>query len=489
MFKQFLRLEWKSFRRSAAFKANLVFKIFMILGMLYFAAIFAVLGGIAYKALMKGGLEPMPTVSRYLIYYFAFDLAIRYFLQKMPVLNIRPLLVLPIKKATIVHFLMGKTLFSPFNFLHLFFLIPFTIAMLYFGNSIVNTFLWFIAFNALVFCNNFINILINNKNSIFYPVAFVFIGAGLAQYYGYFDLTFYTQPFYLGLFKTYYMFLIPLIVGGILYYSSFVFFKANLNLDSGLSKKTENVSTANYNWLNRFGILGTFLKNDLRLLTRNKRSRGTLIASVVFLLYGLLFFRGTTGLYDRMVFQILAAMFVSGGFLFNYGQFVPSWDSSYYQLMMTQNISYKQYLTSKWWLMVIVTILSTIIASFYLFLGLKIYLIIIAVAIYNIGVNSHLILFSGAYVKTPIDLMTSKAMFGDKQSFNFKTILLSIPKLILPIALFYLGDFIYSENLGLALIAVFGIIGFALRNKVFTWIESVYKAEKYKTIEAYQQKN
>jgi hypothetical protein len=30
--------------------------------------------------------------------------------------------------------------------------------------------------------------------------------------------------------------------------------------------------------------------------------------------------------------------FVSGGFLITFGQFVPSWDSSYYQLMMTQNI-------------------------------------------------------------------------------------------------------------------------------------------------------
>lgn len=488
MLKQFIRLEWKSFFRSAAFKANLVIKILMILGILYFAAIFAILGAIAYPAMVKAELDPMATASRYLIYYFAFDLALRYFLQKMPVINIRPLLVLPIKKSTIVHFLMGKTILSPFNLLHLFFIIPFTVAMLYYGNSILSTFLWFISLNALVICNNFINVLINNKNSIFYPVVIIFILAGLAQYYGYFDLTLYTQPFYYGLFNTYYMFLIPLVVGAFLYYSSFQFFKTNLNLDSELSTKTETVSTVNYNWLNKYGIFGTFLKNDLRLLTRNKRSRGTVIASVIFLFYGLLFFR-EVGLYNSGAMQILGAMMVSGGFLFNYGQFVPSWDSSYYQLMMTQNISYREYLTSKWWLMVVVTILSTILASFYLILGLKVYLIIVAVAIFNIGVNSHLILFSGAYVKTPIDLMTGKAMFGGKQSFNIKTMLLTIPKLLLPLALYYLGDFIYNENLGLVLIVLCGVIGFGFRNKVFTWIERVYKIEKYKTIEAYQQKN
>ncbi len=59
--------------------------------------------------------------------------------------------------------------------------------------------------------------------------------------------------------------------------------------------------------------------------------------------------------------HIFAGIFVSGGFLFTFGQFVPSWDSSYYQLMMTQNIPYKGYLSSKWWLIVIATFVSTII--------------------------------------------------------------------------------------------------------------------------------
>lgn len=489
MFKNFIRLEWKSFIRSAAFKTNLIIKIFMGLGILYFAAIFLIVGALLYKGLLKAELDPMPTVSRFMIYYFAIDLAIRYFLQKMPVINIRPLLVLPIKKSTIIHFLLGKTIISPFNFVHLFFIIPFAASMLYFGNSFINTFLWFISFIALIICNNFLNILINNKSVIFYPVATLFITAAVAQYYNYFDITLYLQPIYYSLFGSYFTFVIPIMAGVLLYYSSFSFFKINLNLDSGISQKSEKISTNEYNWLNKFGTLGTFIKNDIRLLTRNKRSRGTIIASVIFLLYGLLFFRGTTGLYDHMVFQIFAAMFVTGGFLFNYGQFVPSWDSSYYQLMMTQNISYKQYLMSKWWLMVIATVVSTIIASFYLFLGFEIYLLIIVLALYNIGVNSHLVLFSGAYVKTPIDLMTSKAMFGDKQSFNLKTLLLTIPKMVLPPLLYYIGDLILNETLGLLLIAITGLLGFALRDKVFAWIERVYQTEKYKTIEAYKQKN
>jgi hypothetical protein len=51
--------------------------------------------------------------------------------------------------------------------------------------------------------------------------------------------------------------------------------------------------------------------------------------------------------------------------------------------MMTQNIHYKGYLSSKWWLMVIATIVTTTIASFYLYFGMQVYLTIVG-AIYNI---------------------------------------------------------------------------------------------------------
>ena len=56
-------------------------------------------------------------------------------------------------------------------------------------------------------------------------------------------------------------------------------------------------------------------------------------------------------------------LFSSGGFLFMFGSFVPSWDSQYYPLMMTQNIEYKEYLNSKWSLMIIGTVISAILAS------------------------------------------------------------------------------------------------------------------------------
>lgn len=489
MFKHFIRLEWKAFWRSAAFKTNLALRIIMFLVAVYFAVFFIMMGVGLYFLLTELKLDPIPTVNRYMIYYIASDLFIRYFMQKMPVINIKPMLVLPIPRNTIVHFALGKSIISFFNIVHAFFLVPFAITLIYHGYSASHVIPWLFGVYTVLYCGNFINVLINNKDRYFYPAVAIVALFAIAQYFNLYDITDYTAPIFAKLFDNPIYVLIPVIAFAALYWFSFHNFRNQLHLDTGLAKKSEIARTEDFSWLNRFGTLGTFLKNDIRMIKRNKRSKSTVLMSVMFLFYGLLFYTGAIEMYENPAMQVFAGIFVSGGFLFTFGQFVPSWDSSYYQLMMSQNIQYKEYLSSKWWLIVIATVVSALLASFYLVFGWKIYMLILVGAIYNIGVNSHLVLYGGAYVKTPIDLSSTKGAFGDKQAFNIKTLLISVPKLLVPMLLYAAGFYLHSAEVGFILVAAAGVLGFAFRDKMFTIIEKVYRAEKYKTIEAYKQKN
>jgi hypothetical protein len=486
MIKKFLYLEWKAFIRSASFGTNLALKILLGFLAILYSFLLLTVGIGAFYGLKKMNLDPLQVVNKYLVYYFLIDLAIRLLLQKIPVMNIRPLLVLPFKRQTIVNFSIGKTLLSFFNFLHVFFFLPFTIVLLTEGYDVVSVMLWHLAMVALVYSNNFLNIILTNKDNVFAVFTGIVVVMAGFQYYHFFDITTYTAVFFEGLFATKGLFLVPVLVLAGLYYYTFHYLKNNLYLDAGLSTKHEIAKTENLAWLNQFGTLGTFLKNDIKLIKRNKRTRTTVLMSFLFLFYGFLFFRADS--HQPEVMRIFAGIFVSGGFLFTFGQFVPSWDSSYYPLMMSQNISYRGYLSSKWWLVVIATFVSTILASFYLYYGWQIYLTIVVGAIYNIGVNSHLVLLGGAYTKTPIDLAMSKGAFGDKKAFNVNTMLISLPKLLLPILLYWSGSALMNPNLGLVFVAVAGVLGFAFRDKVFSMIEKIYKTEKYKTIEAYKQK-
>lgn len=489
MFKHFINLQWKSFFRSASFKTNLAIKILMGFGALYFIVVFAAMGVGAFFLIEKADMgDPLEVVNKFLIYLFAFDLFIRYMMQKMPVTNIKPLLYLPFKKSQIVNFSLGKTVVSFFNWGYAFFFLPFSIVLLTQGYNPLGVFAWHFGIFALIYCSNFINVTANNMDSVFYPMAVIFIGLGACQYYGWFDITEYTGPFFNNLYYQPWTAIIPWLALIGLYFVAFSYFKKHMYLDAGLKSKHTVAKSEDLAFLDRFGNMGTFLKNDIKLIKRNKRSKTTVMMSVLFLFYGLLFGSGAIEVYDGPVWQIFGGIFVSGGFLFTFGQFVPSWDSSYYQLMMSQNIKYRDYITSKWYLIVIATVISTILASFYLFFGINAYLAILVGAIYNIGVNSHLVLWGGAYIKMPIDLTSNKKAFGDKQAFNMKTMLLSLPKLLLPMLLFGIGYWIFNAMVGYAFVAIAGILGLAFRNKVFTTIEKIYKKEKYKTIHAYKQK-
>jgi len=461
----------------------------MVLGALYFIAVFTFLGIGLYYLLEKNNLDPFATVNRFLLYYVLIDLIIRFFLQKIPVLNIRPLLPLPISKNTIVGYTLGKTIVSFFNWVHLFFLMPFSFVLLSKGFSTIGVVSWSIGILALILVNNFLNILSANKEVLLYGLGFIILSISGLQYFQIIDSTLYTTSFFNILYSSPLSVLLPLLALVILSVITFMFYKRNLSLDAGLSIKQKEAQTENLTWLNQFGTLGTFLKNDIKLIKRNKRSRSTIFMSVLFIFYGLLFFSGSIETYEGPLWRIFAGLFVTGGFLFTFGQFVPSWDSAYYPLMMSQNIQYRDYLNSKWWLMVIATVCSTLLSSFYLYFGWEVYLAIVVGAIYNIGVNAHIVLWAGAYIKTPIDLSKNKNVFGDKQAFNLKSILLTIPKILLPMALYGIGHYLYGPNMGYLIVALAGVMGYAFKNKVFSIIENIYKTEKYKTLAAYKQKN
>src|SRR5690606_14225017 len=170
---------------------------------------------------------------------------------------------------------------------------------------------------------------------------------------------------------------------------------------------------------------------------------------------------------------------ISGGFMMLFGQYVPSWDSSYYPLMMTQNVPYRTYLESKWILMVLATVVSTVIASFYLYFGINTYLTIVAVACYNIGWNCYLSLITGAFVRSKVDLTSSKSAFGDKKAFNIQTLLLSIPTIGIPIFLYWILNHFLEFNYAILIFILIGLLGILVKPLMFHLIEKLYKSQKY----------
>ena len=488
MVSKLIGLEWKAFWRSDSFNMNLALKIILGIAAVFYSLMFLFMGIGAYYALKENGIEPLAAINKFMIYWLAFDLIVKYFFQKLPYMRVQPLLCMPIQKKQIIHYLMGKTLVSFFNIYPAFFFLPFSIILILEGYGFFSVLGWHLAVLALVYGNSLLNLLINNLNAVFVSVIVVFIGFGLLQFYELLDITVYTAPIFQLFYDYPFLGVLLLLWPILLYRANYNYFKPRLNMEDMYKQKAIPLAMTSLQSLNKLGRLGVFLKNDIYLIIRNRRSRMTVLISFFFIFYGF-FFIYNPQFQNINSMKVFVGLFVSGGFMFTFGGFVPSWDSAYYPLMMSQNIRYKDYLASKWWLITLATLISMVLSAFYLFFGWEWYLAILACGIYNIGINVYIVLLSGAYVKTPVDLNSAKKAFGDKKAFNLHTILLAIPKIVFPIAIYYVFYWIFDSTTGFLALMIIGILGLAFKKIAFQLIEKAYKEEKYAAIAAFKQLN
>jgi len=486
---QFFSLEWKQFKRSSFFEKGLAIKIIMILVALYFASIAILTGGGVFFILKKviPDEDPFLVINNYLLYWVLGDLALRFFMQQLPVINIKPMLLLPIKRNSVIQFLLLKTSFSFFNILPLLFFIPLSIVLLTQGYYPLMVLLWFISIVAIGFSINYLNFILNKNNTAFYVVLAIFIATMALQYFGIFDLTPHTGVLFYSFYSLGYTMLIPLLLVALLFKVNYRLLRKNFYIDGAVQSKKQAYTHYNLEFLNRFGTLSTFLKNDIKMITRNARPRQVLFMSFIFLFYGLIFF--TQDSYREMpAVLVFALVFVTGGFLLTFGQLVPSWDSEYYKLMMSQNISYKKYLESKWLLMALGCAVSFILSTPYIYFGWDIFVMIAAGASFNIGLNSFITLFGGALNRVPVELNQKAKAFSNTQGFNPTQFLIGLPKIFGPIVIFYLPYTLIHFNAGLIALAMSGVLGIVFKSHFLNFIEKVYQNNKYKTISAFSEK-
>ncbi|WP_261510346.1 DUF5687 family protein [Chryseobacterium paludis] len=488
MFLRFLRLEIKSFFRGTSVGINMAMKILRFMGILYFMACLA--GG-AFAAFFYVQEElhqdPLKIVSRFLIIGWVVDLIAKYIWQEMPTQNIKPFLTLNIPKKTLVNYMLIKTFLSAFSWLNSLFFITFSIIALFNGYGFLEIFAWFVGISSLFYLNNFINIFFNDKETVAIVVAAIFGIVGVLGYYQIIPVLSYSEMVFYSFFEKPYFAVIALALFLGLWWICFKHVRKEFYLDQGLEAKKTVGKTENIAFLNKYGALGTFINNDIKMLRRNKVTKGILLGSFFFVFYGLLMFVATV--YKTPAMMMFMGLFVTGGFQFLFGQRVPAFDSSYYPLMMTLNVPYKEYLKAKWWLMNIVTCLSMVLALFYAYFGWEIYITFLAAGLYNMGVNSQFTLWSGAFNKTQIDLNSKEKRMGQKNSFNLKAMLLLIPKMLLPMAVFAASKHFFGMTGGVISIAILGLIGFLFREKIFDIIVRHYKREKYSTLDAFKNKD
>ncbi|NLP57220.1 DUF5687 family protein [Lutibacter sp. B1] len=490
MIKQFLNQEWKQFFRSSYWQKSVALNILMGFLALYFIVVFLALGISLYPILKKQFPEsdPLIIVNGFIFYWFLADLLIRFFLQKLPVMNVKPLLVLPVSRSKITHYVLNKSVVSFFNFLPLFATIPFGLFLINEDYNTTSVIIWIVLLTIFTLIINFLNFIIESKSSetelSFLPILVIASALFALNYFEIVSFSSILSKAINSITQNPVLLIIPVAILIGLYYLNYSIIKKKLYIDASLKKKTQVATTTDMAWTRKFGDIAPFLQLDLKLLWRNKRPRSSIFMIIIGLLYGLFFYPNPT--YKDMVpMFVFVGVFITGIFMINFGQFIPAWDSGYYKLLMSQNIKYKEYLKSKYSLMIISAVALFVLSIPYVYFGWKILLIHFAAMVYNIGVNSYVLLYGGSFNRKQIDL-TQKAAFN-YQGTGAVQWLIGFPLLLAPILIFYLPYKFISFEAGIATLIILGTIGIIFHQKLMKFISQQYLASKYKMISAFEQ--
>lgn len=491
MFEHFINLELKAFLRSASVGKSIALKILLGFIALYFVLSFLVLGFALYPLLKENfpNQKPIQMVNNAVVFWLAIDLVFRFFMQSLPVMNIKPLLILPIKREKVIHYVLLKSVFSIYNLFPLLVILPFGItAIIEENRKVAPILVWMLTLYLLALAVNFANFLIKKKfaDNIIAFLVFAILGGTFAglEYFKIFKISSFTGTILNGLLVNPILVLAPMLLLAGLYFWNYSYLKSNFYLDSTLKSKIKEARTTDLSWTKRFGEIAPFLQLDLKLIWRNKRPRTAVFMSFIFLLYGLMIY--TNPKHDEVSFlYVVVGIMMSGIFMINFGQFIPSWDSGYFGMILSQNIPFRKYLDSKVGLMSFSVIVLALLTTPYVYFGWNIVATNLACALYNLGVNIPVLMFAGSFNVKRIDL--EKSPFMNYQGTGAAQWIVGLPLFLIPGIIFFAFSALFNTETAIAAIATIGFIGLLCRNFLMNLISKGYQTRKYATLNGFKQ--
>ena len=476
-------------KRHPMFEKNKFGKFYIYFMMLFWAGYFIFFGiifGFGF-ADMFPTMEPYHIMNKGLFIILAIDFLFRFAFQKTPTQEIKPYLLLPVKKNKLLNILLLKSATNSYNAFWLFMIVPFAFITVtkYFGITGVIT--YSLGFYLLMILNNYwyqmCRTLINEK-TYFVIIPIVFYGLLLTL-----ELTlgspvskFTMEVGELFIKGNLLSFLGVLIVAAGLGWINRTIMIRNLYAELAKTNDTKIKHVSEYKFLEQYGEVGEYFRLELKLLFRNKRSKSMFRMGcfLIIMLTGMLFTpsyegplgKSFVGIYNFAILGILMLTQIMS-FEGNYLDGLMSRKESIYNLLRAKYYFYSFAVIVPFILMIPVIIMGKITLlmaiSYCFFTTGFIYFIIFQLAVYNnktTPLNESLIgrQSTGTGFQSLISLMS----FG-------------VPMLVINLLRIAFGEIISQ--------LIFLAIGLALTFTSNYWIKNIYKRfmkRRYKNMEGFR---
>lgn len=492
MIKWFIRHQFKEMFRSTVWQKNLILNI--ILGFFLLLIFLEVLiGGIVLADKFQEIFpdeDPVKKFNGFLLYYFTFDLVLRYFMQKVPIMSVQPYLHLPVKRSSLINYVLSKSLLSFFNFLPLIFVIPMAFFQFIDFYPLSSVWIWIISIFLIALTNNFLIVYLK-KQLVANPKVIGIFGIVLAflvlfDYLNIISFSAFSTLIFGELLNYPLLIFVPAFLLIFVYSINYFFLKSHLYPEEIKIRKDKKVDAiSNIKYLKTLGKTGTLVSLELKLWWRHKRTKTIIYMLPLFLLYGF-FLYPQEKLSDGFGFFIFVGVFISGGMMLNYTNYAFSYESNYFDAILANNINIKEYLKVKLVIAIIISTFCFIVTIPYVFYGYKILIINFAAWLYCIGCLSFVLLYTATYNKKRMDL-TKGAAFN-YQGIGATNWLAMLPAFLLPIFIYLPFGLTGIPYTGILLIGLIGLIGLLFQKSLLNIIVKQFFKRKYLMADGFRQR-
>jgi len=487
----FIYLQIKRVTRSSFWQKNLainiIIGIFLLLMLLELFVVGMFLESILSKAAKSG--SPEQILNKVLIYYFLVTFMMRFFIQDLPTMEITPLLHLPVKKSRISQFLNYRSLLSFFNFLPFFLFLPFAVHYLPEHYPVTVAAAWFGALFFFEMSSNFLLVRVKRKSTVkpsFILMIFgILLVIGLVEKFHIFSLSVISAWYFDRVLQQPLWVLLPLLTAAFFFWENFRYTKSHSYLEDLSRKKHRSEKLSSHlEGLENRGKIGALILKEVRLLLRNKRSKQMLFFGLpLLLLYGLFFYPDPKNLSHNYILDFVG-IFVSGGFLITYGQYILAWESRHFDFILTANIRTNEFFSAKYYLMTIPTLLLFFLTIPYVYFGTKVLAINTVMLFYNLGVNAPVLLFLASFNRKRMDLDRGQMM--NYQGVGINNFINIIPLLVLPVLLDLLFTTLFGHTSSMWIMAVLGLTGIFFHRQLIEMAARFFVKNRYKIAEGYR---
>ena len=472
------------------FERNMALKIFSYFMFGFIGLYLLMIGFFLYDILSKQGAynNAIYSFNYILLYVFLFDFVVKYLGKKNQTMQIAPYLTLPVKCNTLFNFLLIKEFTNIWNLYLFFMIVPFVFRAIpsFYGFS--GVFLYLLFFYLLCIGSsllvNIANNLLNRSGwYLFLPLIIVAAIVGITFIPGVNIQDGIVKAGEFILEKNIIAWVIVLIVAGALWKINLSMMNTEIYKAMQGKKITEAGTSFSLPFLDRFGRIGTFINLEIKMILRSKRLKQQLFLVIFFVIY--YFFMISSPAFKEVYFiPLFFTMFVIGGIGMIMSQYLFTSESSFFDGMMTRNLSMLDMLKGKYIFYISYSILILLVMTILVFTGHLNFLFLISVFFYTTGFLFFLLFQNAVYNKSFFDHSESGLFNWKGTSGNM--LVVSMLGMFIPLIIVLIIKSIFNATVANYFMLITGFIFTVTAKYWLTWTYNHFLKRKYKNMDGFR---